>query len=190
VARVGQRDFRPKVLLADPRNRPGLRLLEDRHQRRTSAGVALRRQAMLSVGDLVLGIVDPFNVGQTVTMGIVFGTARTPDSASDYQFLSRPMLCHQSGIAGGPWSPPTANWRPGHHPAIYSRTAAASASASPFPPTGPRRVVEGVEGGLKAARRPSVATGLGRLQRPGRHHRAIASTAGLAKPGGLLIKDI
>jgi serine protease Do len=55
----------------------------------------------LQVGDLVLAIGNPFGVGQTVTMGIVSGLARTAVGGSDYRFFIQTDAAINPGNSGG-----------------------------------------------------------------------------------------
>ncbi len=88
----------------------------------------------LEVGDIVLAIGNPFGVGQTVTHGIVSALARTQVGISDYQFFIQTDAAINPGNSGGALV--DINGRlVGINTAIFSRSAARSASASPFPPT-------------------------------------------------------
>ena len=88
----------------------------------------------LEVGDLVLAIGDPFGVGQTVTSGIVSALARTQVGISDYQFFIQTDAAINPGNSGGALVDMDGKLA-GINTAIFSRTAARSASASPFPRT-------------------------------------------------------
>ncbi|MBV9419012.1 MAG: trypsin-like peptidase domain-containing protein, partial [Alphaproteobacteria bacterium] len=85
VALADKREFKAKVLLADPRTDLAVLKIDTKGQ--TLPTVPFADSDRVAVGDLVLAIGDPFGVGQTVTMGIVSALARTQVSASDYQFF-------------------------------------------------------------------------------------------------------
>src|SRR5690606_20532053 len=61
----------------------------------------LRDSDELEVGDLVLAIGNPFNVGQTVTSGIVSALARTGVGVTDYQFFIQTDAAINPGNSGG-----------------------------------------------------------------------------------------
>ncbi len=75
VVLADRREFDAKVILSD--ERADLAVLRiDTHGARLPI-LTLGDSDALEVGDLVLAIGDPFGVGQTVTMGIVSGLARS-----------------------------------------------------------------------------------------------------------------
>ncbi|HTC84794.1 MAG TPA: trypsin-like peptidase domain-containing protein, partial [Rhizomicrobium sp.] len=142
----------------------------------------------VQVGDLVLAIGDPFNVGQTVTMGIVSALARTQISASDYQFFIQTDAAINPGNSGGALVT-TDGKLAGINTAIYSRSGGSIGIGFAIPANLARRVVEGVEGGLKSGTPASVQLAwVGASGQPVTSD--IASSLGLARPGGVLIKDI
>ena len=61
----------------------------------------LRDSDTLEVGDLVLAIGNPFNVGQTVTSGIVSALARTGVGRNDFQFFIQTDAAINPGNSGG-----------------------------------------------------------------------------------------
>ncbi|HWY64452.1 MAG TPA: trypsin-like peptidase domain-containing protein, partial [Rhizomicrobium sp.] len=85
VALSDKREFKAKVLQADPRTDLAVLKIDTKGERLPTVSFADSDQ--VQVGDLVLAIGDPFGVGQTVTMGIVSALARTQGSANDYQFF-------------------------------------------------------------------------------------------------------
>ena len=131
----------------------------------------------MQVGDLVLAIGDPFNVGQTVTMGIVSALARTQISASDYQFFIQTDAAINPGNSGGALVT-TDGKLAGINTAIYSRSGGSIGIGFAIPANLARRVVEGVEGGQERYT-GQPASGLGRRQRPAGHqrHRIVAGPA-------------
>jgi serine protease Do len=134
----------------------------------------------------VLAIGDPFGVGQTVTMGIVSALARTQVSASDYQFFIQTDAAINPGNSGGALVT-TDGKLAGINTAIYSRSGGSIGIGFAIPANLARRVVEGVESGQDSATGVKLAW-IGAAGQPVTSD--IAAGLGLAKPGGVLIKDI
>ena len=129
----------------------------------------------------MLAIGDPFGVGQTVTMGIVSALARTQVGASDYQFFIQTDAAINPGNSGGALVT-TDGKLAGINTAIYSRTGEYVGIGFAIPANLARRVVEGaLGGGVKLA-------WIGADGQPVTSD--IAQTMGLARPGGVLLKDI
>ena len=186
VALSDKREFKAKVLLADPRT--DLAVLKIDTHGETLPVVPFGNSDAVQVGDLVLAIGDPFGVGQTVTMGIVSALARTQVSASDYQFFIQTDAAINPGNSGGALV--TTDGRlAGINTAIVSRSGGNVGIGFAIPANLVRRVVEGVEGGLKNGGPASV-----QLAWVGASGEAVdsakAAALGLAKPGGVLIKDV
>jgi S1-C subfamily serine protease len=81
VALNDKREFKAKVLTADPRTDLAVLKIDTKGERLPI--VPFGDSDAVQVGDLVLAIGDPFGVGQTVTMGIVSALARTQGSANE-----------------------------------------------------------------------------------------------------------
>ncbi len=180
VALSDKREFKAKVLQADPRTDLAVLKIDTKGERLPVVPFADSDQ--VQVGDLVLAIGDPFGVGQTVTMGIVSALARTQVSASDYQFFIQTDAAINPGNSGGALVT-TDGKLAGINTAIYSRSGGSIGIGFAIPANLARRVVEGVEGGqgvrlswIGASGQPVTGD--------------IAAGLGLAKPGGVLIKDI
>jgi serine protease Do len=186
VALSDKREFRAKVLLADPRT--DLAVLKiDTHGENLPV-VPFANSDAVQVGDLVLAIGDPFNVGQTVTMGIVSALARTQVSASDYQFFIQTDAAINPGNSGGALVT-TDGKLAGINTAIYSRSGGSIGIGFAIPANLVRRVVEGVEGGLKNGSTTSVQ--LAWVGASGQTVTSdIAASLGLSRPGGVLIKEV
>ncbi len=186
VALSDKREFRAKVLLADPRT--DLAVLKiDTHGENLPV-VPFANSDAVQVGDLVLAIGDPFNVGQTVTMGIVSALARTQVSASDYQFFIQTDAAINPGNSGGALVT-TDGKLAGINTAIYSRSGGSIGIGFAIPANLVRRVVEGVEGGLKSGNKASVQLAwVGASGQPVTSE--IAASLGLSRPGGVLIKEV
>jgi serine protease Do len=186
VALSDKREFKAKVLLADPRTDLAVLKIDTRGEHLPV--VTFADSDNVQVGDLVLAIGDPFNVGQTVTMGIVSALARTQISASDYQFFIQTDAAINPGNSGGALVT-TDGKLAGINTAIYSRSGGSIGIGFAIPANLARRVVEGVEGGMKNGSTANV-----QLAWVGASGEAVtsakAAALGLAKPGGVLIKDV
>jgi serine protease Do len=183
VALSDKREFKAKVLVADPRT--DLAVLKiDTHGERL-ATVPFADSDSVQVGDLVLAIGDPFNVGQTVTMGIVSALARSQVATGDSQIFIQTDAAINPGNSGGALV--TADGRlAGINTAIYSRSGGSIGIGFAIPANLAKRVVEGVEGGK---------TGGGvQLAWIGASGDTVdsskAAALGLARPGGVLIKEV
>lgn len=64
--------------------------------------VELRDADELEVGDIVIAVGNPFGIGQTVTMGIVSGLARTQLGIDDFRSLIQTDAAINPGNSGGP----------------------------------------------------------------------------------------
>ena len=186
VALSDKREFKAKVLLADPRTDLAVLKIDTRGEKLPV--VPFADSDAVQVGDLVLAIGDPFNVGQTVTMGIVSALARTQISASDYQFFIQTDAAINPGNSGGALV--TTDGRlAGINTAIYSRSGGSIGIGFAIPANLVRRVVEGVEGGLKNGTAASVQLAwVGASGQPVTSD--IAASLGLSRPGGVLIKEV
>src|SRR3954470_10297064 len=144
VAMSDKREFRARVLLADPRTDLAVLKIDTKGERLPV--VPFADSDTVQVGDLVLAIGDPYNVGQTVTMGIVSALARTQISSSDYQLFIQTDAAINPGNSGGALV--TTDGRlAGINTAIYSRSGGSIGIGFAIPANLARRVVEGVEGG-------------------------------------------
>ena len=99
VALADRREFKAKVLFADPRLDLALLKVD-------TAGAALPVIRMadsdrVEVGDVTVAIGNPFGVGQTVTTGIVSALARTGIGVSDWQFFIQTDAAINPGNSGG-----------------------------------------------------------------------------------------
>ena len=180
VALNDKREFKAKVLTADARTDLAVLKIDTKGERLPI--VPFGDSDAVQVGDLVLAIGDPFGVGQTVTMGIVSALARTQGSANDYQFFIQTDAAINPGNSGGALVT-TDGKLAGINTAIYSRSGGNIGIGFAIPANLARRVVEGVEGGGGVKLAWIGANGQAVTS-------AIAESMGLARPGGVLIKDI
>lgn len=179
VALSDKREFRAKVLLADPRTDVAVLKIDTRGEQ--LATVAFADSDKVQVGDLVLAIGDPFGVGQTVTMGIVSALARTQIGASDYQFFIQTDAAINPGNSGGALV--TTDGRlAGINTSILSRTGESIGIGFAIPANLARRVLEGALGGgiklawIGAEGQPVTA--------------AIAASLGIPVPNGVLLRSV
>jgi serine protease Do len=181
VALNDKREFKAKVLTADPRTDLAVLKIDTKGERLPI--VPFGDSDAVQVGDLVLAIGDPFGVGQTVTMGIVSALARTQGAAAnDYQFFIQTDAAINPGNSGGALVT-TDGKLAGINTAIYSRSGGNIGIGFAIPANLARRVVEGVEGGGGVKLAWIGANGQAVTS-------AIAESMGLQRPGGVLIKDI
>ena len=180
VALNDKREFKAKVLTADPKTDLAVLKIDTKGERLPT--VPFGDSDAVQVGDLVLAIGDPFGVGQTVTMGIVSALARTQGSANDYQFFIQTDAAINPGNSGGALVT-TDGKLAGINTAIYSRSGGNIGIGFAIPANLARRVVEGVEGGGGVRLAWIGASGQAVTS-------AIAESLGLARPGGVLVKDI
>jgi serine protease Do len=180
VALNDKREFKAKVLTADPKTDLAVLKIDTKGEHLPT--VPFGDSDAVQVGDLVLAIGDPFGVGQTVTMGIVSALARTQGSANDYQFFIQTDAAINPGNSGGALVT-TDGKLAGINTAIYSRSGGNIGIGFAIPANLARRVVEGVEGGGGVRLAWIGATGQPVTS-------AIAESLGLARPGGVLVKDI
>jgi Do/DeqQ family serine protease len=180
VALSDKREFKAKVLQADPRT--DLAVLKIDTKGEQLPVVAFADSDRVQVGDLVLAIGDPFGVGQTVTMGIVSALARTQGSANDYQFFIQTDAAINPGNSGGALVT-TDGKLAGINTAIYSRSGGNIGIGFAIPANLARRVVEGVEGGQGVKLAWIGASGQAVTS-------DIAGSLGLPRPGGVQVKDI
>jgi serine protease Do len=186
VALSDKREFKARVLLSDSRTDLAVLKIEPKGERLPV--VPFADSDRLQVGDLVLAVGDPFGVGQTVTMGIVSALARTQISAGDYQFFIQTDAAINPGNSGGALV--TTDGRlAGINTAIVSRSGGNVGIGFAIPANLARRVVEGVEGGLKSGGPARVQLAwVGASGQPVTSD--IAASLGLPRPGGVLIKDV
>ena len=185
VALSDKREFKAKVLLADPRVDLAVLKIDTKGERLPA--VPFADSDTVQVGDLVLAVGDPFGVGQTVTMGIVSALARTQISASDYQFFIQTDAAINPGNSGGALI--TTDGRlAGINTAIVSRSGGNVGIGFAIPANLARRVVEGVEGQKNGSSTTAQLAWVGASGQPVTSD--IAASLGLARPGGVLIKEI
>ncbi len=179
VALADKREFKAKVLLADPRTDLAVLKIDARGEQ--LATVPFADSDKVQVGDLVLAVGDPFGVGQTVTMGIVSALARTQVSASDYQFFIQTDAAINPGNSGGALVT-TDGKLAGINTSILSRTGESIGIGFAIPANLARRVLEGALGG---------GVKLAWIGADGQQVTAgIANSLGISVPNGVLLRSV
>ncbi|HUD52378.1 DegQ family serine endoprotease [Parvibaculum sp.] len=180
VALNDRREFEAKVVLADERTDLAVLKIDTKGEKLPFLG--FKDSDSVEVGDLVLAIGNPFGVGQTVTTGIVSALARTHVGVSDYQFFIQTDAAINPGNSGGALV--TTDGRLiGINSAIYSQTGGSVGIGFAIPSNMVRLVVDSARNG-------------GHLRRPwtGAQLQAVdaqlASTLGLDRPGGALVREV
>ncbi|HEY7977058.1 MAG TPA: DegQ family serine endoprotease [Rhizomicrobium sp.] len=179
VALSDKREFKAKVVQADAHLDLALLRVDTKGEKLPT--VAFADSDKVQVGDLVLAIGDPFGVGQTVTMGIVSAQARSQSTSSDAVYIQTDAAINP-GNSGGALV--TSDGRlAGINSSIYSNSGGNIGIGFAIPSNLARRFVEGTAGGgsfkmawLGAEGQP--VTG------------AIASSIGLPRPEGVILKTI
>lgn len=180
VALNDRREFEAKVVLADERT--DLAVLKINTKGEKMPTIQFKNSDNVEVGDLVLAIGNPFGVGQTVTTGIVSALARTHVGVSDYQFFIQTDAAINPGNSGGALVT-TDGKLIGINSAIYSSSGGSVGIGFAIPSNMVKLVVDSARNG-------------GHIRRPwpGAQLQAVdsqlASTLGLDRPGGALVRDV
>lgn len=179
VALADRREFRAKLLFADPRTDLALLKIEPRGQ--TLPVARLGDSDRAEVGDIVLAIGNPFGVGQTVTHGIVSAVARTGVGVSDYQFFLQTDAPVNPGNSGGALVS-LAGEVIGINSAIYSRSGGSSGVGFSIPSNMVRQFLAAARTGKFVHAWIGVE---GRALTPD-----LARAAGLDRPAGVLVTAV
>lgn len=180
VVLTDRREFDAEIVGTD--DRTDLAILRVDTKGEALPFLAIRDSDELEVGDIVLAIGNPFGVGQTVTSGIVSALARTQVGDSDFASFIQTDAAINPGNSGGALIGMDGRLI-GINTAIFSKSGGSLGIGFATPSNMVRTVVAGTVKG-------------GRLVRPwlGAWGQAvtsdIASTLGMAKPQGVLIKKI
>lgn len=176
-----RREFEATVILTDPRTDLAILKVEGAIDQMFTT-LSLADSDDIEVGDLVLAIGNPFGVGQTVTSGIVSGTARTQQGISDMGFFIQTDAAINPGNSGGPLVSMDGDLL-GINSAIYSRSGGSNGIGFAIPANMVRSVLR-------------AALDEGELARPwiglkGQSVNAdLAESLGLDRPGGVLVDAV
>lgn len=99
VALNDRREYDAKIVVADKKT--DLALLKLTAKDINLPYLELADSDKIEVGDLVLAIGNPFNVGQTVTSGIVSALSRSAEGVGNYQFFIQTDAAINPGNSGG-----------------------------------------------------------------------------------------
>ncbi|HSC61894.1 MAG TPA: Do family serine endopeptidase [Rhizomicrobium sp.] len=179
VALADKREFKAKVVQADARLDLALLKVDTKGEKLPT--VAFGDSDKAQVGDVVLAIGDPFGVGQTVTMGIVSAQARTQSASSDAVYIQTDAAINP-GNSGGALV--TSDGRlVGINSSIYSNSGGNIGIGFAIPSNLAKRFVEGTASGGSFKMAWFGAEGQSVTS-------AIASTVGLSRPEGVILKTV
>ncbi len=173
-----RREFEATLILADARTDLAILKITP-NEDDNLATLSLSDSDDILVGDMVLAIGNPFGVGQTVTSGIVSGTARTQKGISDLGFFIQTDAAINPGNSGGALVSMDGTLL-GINSAIYSRSGGSNGIGFAIPANMVRTVLR-------------AALDEGELARPWLGIRGQSVTAeladglGLTRPGGVLV---
>jgi Do/DeqQ family serine protease len=144
VALADKRQYPAQIVLADPRT--DLAVLKINPGARALPVVRIGDSDNLKVGDIVFAIGNPFNVGQTVTHGIVSALSRGSVGIGDYQFFIQTDAAVNPGNSGGALINMNGELI-GINTAIYSRSGGSNGIGFAIPVTMVKSILNGVNAG-------------------------------------------
>jgi serine protease Do len=181
VALSDRREFNATLVLDDERT--DLAVLKIDTEGEDLPYLRLRDSDSLEVGDLVLAIGNPFNVGQTVTSGIVSALARTGIGVSDFQFFIQTDAAINPGNSGGALI--TMDGRlAGINSAIYSKTGGSHGIGFAVPSAMVRAVLISAQSGLAHVKRPWLGASTQTVTAD------IATSIGMKRPLGVMVRSV
>jgi serine protease Do len=180
VALADRREFEATLVLADERTDLAVLKIDTKGEKLPFLN--FKDSDSVEVGDLVLAIGNPFGVGQTVTTGIVSALARTHVGVSDYQFFIQTDAAINPGNSGGALVT-TDGKIIGINSAIYSQTGGSVGIGFAIPSNMVKLVVDSARKGGHI-KRPWTGAQLQPIDAQ------LASTLGLDRPGGALVRDV
>ena len=180
VVLADRREFDAKLIRADERTDLAVLKIDVGHD--VLPYLELHDSDELEVGDLVLAIGNPFGVGQTVTMGIVSALARTTGGITDYRSFIQTDAAINPGNSGGALVALDGKLA-GVNTAIFSQSGGSIGIGFAIPSNMVRTVVQAGTSGSPIVRPWLGASGQSVTAE-------IASSLGLSRPQGVLLKDI
>jgi serine protease Do len=180
VALNDGREFEAKVIAAE--SQLDLALLKIDTKGEVLPTLQLRDSDDLQVGDLVLAIGNPFGVGQTVTSGIISGLARTQTGINDFGFFIQTDAAINPGNSGGALVGLDGKVD-GINTAIFSQSGGSVGIGFAIPSNMVRVMIDAEANGGKLVRPWIGASGEALTAE-------IAASLGMAKPGGVVIRQV
>ena len=181
VALSDRREFEADLVLDDERT--DLAVLRIKAGGEQLPYLKLRDSDTVEVGDIVLAIGNPFNVGQTVTSGIVSALARTQIGVSDFEFFIQTDAAINPGNSGGALIGVDGRLI-GVNTAIFSKTGGSHGIGFAVPSNMVRSIIESAKAGHNSVRRPWLGASTQTVTAE------IASSIGLKRPEGVLVREI
>jgi Do/DeqQ family serine protease len=179
VVLADRREFQARVILSDQRADLAVLRIDAGGDRLPT--LSLADSDALAVGDLVLAIGDPFGVGQTVTMGIVSGLARSIGTDDFGSFIQTDAAINP-GNSGGPLVDLDGRIV-GINTAIFSQSGGSIGIGFAIPANMVRAVIDAARSGGHVTRPWLGASGQAVTPE-------LARGLGLPRPEGVLIKDV
>src|SRR5216684_6945503 len=180
VVLADRREFDAKLVTQDERYDLALLRIDGSGEKFPFLG--MRDSDSIEVGDVVLAIGNPFGLNQTVTSGIISALARSAGGVNDSSFFIQTDAAINPGNSGGALVSLDGRLI-GINTAIYSQTGGSVGIGFATPSNIVARVVAtGVAGGRIV--RPWLGISMQRVTPD------IASGFGLARPTGLVVKDV
>ena len=181
VALADRREFEARLVLSDEKTDLAILRIEAPGERLPH--LPLGDSDALEVGDLVLAIGNPFNVGQTVTSGIVSALARTGVGASDIQSFIQTDAAINPGNSGGALVDMEGRLI-GVNTAIFSRSGGSHGIGFAVPANIVRVVLQNAKAGSRRVRRPWLGAALQDVTQE------AAASLGQPRPGGALVRQV
>ncbi len=181
VALTDRSEFTAKLVLEDEST--DLAVLKVDVGGRKLPALRLADSDKLQVGDLVLAIGNPFNVGQTVTNGIVSALARTSVGITDFQSFIQTDAAINPGNSGGALVDMKGRLV-GVNTAIFSGSGGSHGIGFAVPANMVRVVLQSARAGASFVQRPW----LGIATQPVTQE--IASSMGRKRPEGVIVRTV
>ena len=179
VALSDRREFEAELVLDDEST--DLAVLRIKADGEALPYLQLRDSDTLEVGDLVLAIGNPFNVGQTVTSGIVSALARTGIGVSDFQFFIQTDAAINPGNSGGALI--TMDGRlVGINTAIYSKTGGSHGIGFAVPSAMVQAVLASAKSGQSHVQRPWLGAATQTVTSD------LAASLNMDRPRGVMVR--
>jgi Do/DeqQ family serine protease len=180
VVLADRREFEAKLVAHDERYDLALLRIEGNDEK--FPFLELRDSDSIEVGDVVLAIGNPFGLNQTVTSGIVSAVARSAGGVNDSSFFLQTDAAINPGNSGGALVSLDGRLI-GINTAIYSQTGGSVGIGFATPSNIVERMIAtGAQGGRII--RPWLGISMQRVTPD------LAAGLGLARPAGLVVKDV